>query len=490
VTPNRRTTNTTSTPTENNGRLVPHDAEAERQLLGTAALKPDAARLLTEQLNPEDFYVIAHQHVAAVITDLHRAGTPIDYVTISDELSRRGLLDQAGGQAEIVALPLGAVSAAPEWVRIIKQAATRRRLIALAGDLTAAAYNGTDPDPALARLADLTFGDDDVSYIDRLRNQLLVGDAIKNLPPAKPLIEGLLDLDSIAALYGRSGAGKSFVAIDWALSVSTGSWWFGHAVSPGRVLYVVAEGATGVPQRVDAWQHARQTWSIGDIMWLPAPVDIFQAERAGDVTRLLRQLAPQFIILDTLARSVPAADENSARDMSLVILHADRLRRATGACVLIVHHTGRDEARGMRGSTVLEAAMDTVLECRKNEDGALDITAMKHKNRPSGQKIRLALANQNDSCVLAPWRGQDIDGLTATAETVLSTLHEIDLGDGVSQAAWMNSSDLPERTFRRWVRKVVDLGLVDTEGNTVRKRFSINDAGLEALGLKERPTDF
>jgi hypothetical protein len=70
--------------------------------------------------------------------------------------------------------------------------------------------------------------------------------------------------------------------------VSTGSWWFGHAVSPGRVLYVVAEGATGVPQRVDAWQHARQTWSIGDIMWLPAPVDIFQAERAGDVTRLLR----------------------------------------------------------------------------------------------------------------------------------------------------------------------------------------------------------
>jgi hypothetical protein len=65
VTPNRRTTNTTGTPTETNGRLVPHDAEAERQLLGTAALKPDAARLLTEQLNPEDFYTIAHQHVAA-----------------------------------------------------------------------------------------------------------------------------------------------------------------------------------------------------------------------------------------------------------------------------------------------------------------------------------------------------------------------------------------------------------------------------------------
>jgi hypothetical protein len=394
-------------------------------------------------------------------------------------------------------------SAARQRAKVIAQAVPDVRIIEALPGVPAKGdvSDWLDGDGTLEQLVELvekapTVGDliqghdDEISYIDRLRSHLLVGDAIRNLPPPKPLIGGLLDLNSLAALYGRSGAGKSFVAIDWALSVSTGSYWFGHQVIPGRSLYVVAEGATGVPQRVDAWQHARRTHDIGDIMWLPVPVDIFRADHAGDVTRFVRELAPSLIILDTLARSVPTADENSARDMSLVILHADRLRRATGACVLIVHHTGRDEARGMRGSTVLEAAMDTTLECRQSDDGAIDITATKQKNRESGERVRLALVRTLDSCVLEQWRGQDIEGLPPTAEHVLSTLHEIDLDNGTSLAAWSKSADLPDRTFRRWVRKLVDLNLVKMEGETTRKRFTVTIAGLQALGQLEPPEEF
>lgn len=337
--------------------------------------------------------------------------------------------------------------------------------------------------PTVADLADTD--EDELSYIDRLRQQLLVGDAIMNIQPPEPLIDGLLDLNSLAALYGRAGQGKSFVAIDWALSVSTGSWWFGHKVTPGRVLYVIAEGAVGVPQRIDAWKHGRQTWGIGDIVWLPVPIDIFHAGHALDVARFAKELAPSLIVIDTLARSVPTADENSAKDMGVVVLHADRLRRATGACVLVVHHTGHDEAKGMRGSTVLEAAMDTTLSCRRNDEDAIEIVSTKQKNRHSGERWKFALTKERESLVLAPWRGPQTDEIGVTAEKILSTLYEIDTGDGVTQTAWMDSSDQTKATFYRWRKKFLDLGLVTSSGGDKSKRFSVTDEGLALLGIVE-----
>jgi hypothetical protein len=288
-----------------------------------------------------------------------------------------------------------------------------------------------------------------------------------------------------AKVIARTVPDVRFVAIDWALSVSTGSWWFGQQVVKGRVLYVVAEGAVGVPQRVDAWKHARRTWSLGDIIWLPVPVDIFHAGHALDVARLARELNPTLIVIDTLARSVPTADENSAKDMGQVVLNADRLRRATGACVLVVHHTGRDEARGMRGSTVLEGAMDTTLECRKNEDGAVEITSTKQKNSQSGQRLRFAMAKERDSLVLAEWRGDQTDEIGVTAEAMLTTLHEIDTGEGVTATIWLETSGQPKKTFYRWRKKLLDLDLVSSQGAGNQKRFSVTEEGLVAIGVVE-----
>ena len=88
----------------------------------------------------------------------------------------------------------------------------------------------------------------------RLHAALIAGDRIKLLPKPESLVEGVLDADTLAVLYGRAGVGKSFVALDLALSVATGTRWQGHEVRRGRVLYVVAEGASGTGARLDAWQ--------------------------------------------------------------------------------------------------------------------------------------------------------------------------------------------------------------------------------------------
>lgn len=476
-------------------RETPHDPAAETALLGAMLGHQAAIEAALANTSSSDFAEPVHGHIYDAIQILHGAGEGVDPTSVHAWLIKNLDLDPNDGQGLGATSLLGGllalrsqaapVSVAATHARNIRELAHRRRLITLAGDLTEHAYTGQDPAATLDRLAELGTA---TTETDRLREQLLIGEAIMNIPPPNPLIEGLLDLNSLAALYGRANHGKSFVAIDWALSVATGSWWFGHKVVPGRVLYILAEGPHTVPARIEAWKHARQTWNIGDIMWLPTPVDIYDRTNAVDVARFAKDLKPTFIILDTLARSVPAADENSAKDMGLVVANADRLRRATGACVLVVHHTGRDEARGMRGSTVLEAAMDTTIECRKNDDGAIELTSVKQKMRPTGKKIKLALANVQASCVLAPWRGDSVvtvEDMPPTAHQVLSALQEVDTGDGVSATVWMESSNETKSVFYRWRKKFLDLGLVSENGDSKNKRFSVTDEGLAALGIIE-----
>ena len=94
------------------------------------------------------------------------------------------------------------------------------------------------------------------SVLVQLRANTHSTEALKRLPPPEPLLEGLLFLDSLAMLFGPSGEGKSFVAIDWALSVATGLDWCEKPVAPGRVIYVSAEGRGGLGQRITAWEQA------------------------------------------------------------------------------------------------------------------------------------------------------------------------------------------------------------------------------------------
>jgi putative DNA primase/helicase len=77
-------------------------------------------------------------------------------------------------------------------------------------------------------------------------------------------------------------------------------------------------------------------------------------------------------VIDTLARTFGAGDENKQADMNAYVSAADRLREATGANVLIVHHSGVHEDKRERGSNVLRGAADTVIKVSRN-DNKLDI---------------------------------------------------------------------------------------------------------------------
>ena len=182
---------------------------------------------------------------------------------------------------------------------------------------------------------------------------------------SKGVIGGLLAHGSMSVLYGASNGGKTFVAVDIACRVAAGEPWHGLPVSQGTVVYVAAENAQSIATRCKAWEihHDRQDLPLYIV---PPHIDLF--DEAGSTDALIegiKQLPEPvtLIVIDTLARCMGAGDENAAADIGLLVQHVDKLRSALGCHVLVVHHTGKNEANGARGSSALRAATDTELEC-------------------------------------------------------------------------------------------------------------------------------
>jgi hypothetical protein len=184
---------------------------------------------------------------------------------------------------------------------------------------------------------------------------------------AKPLVKGLLDQGAMTVLYGASNVGKTFVAMDLAYHVSRGLLWGGMRSTRSRVIYVAAEGSAGALKRLAALNN--RYGSTDGFQILTSPVDL--RNRDADLQPLIALLKdngpPGLVILDTLSRVLAGGDENSSVDMGALVSHFDAIRSATAAHLLVVHHTGKDQARGARGHSLLRAATDTEIEIGEGE---------------------------------------------------------------------------------------------------------------------------
>jgi len=210
---------------------------------------------------------------------------------------------------------------------------------------------------------------------------------LEALPPPKWLIPGLFTEHSLAAVYGKPEAGKSFLAVDIAMSIASGVPWHGRPVERGGVLYVAAEGAPGLAKRIRAWRLDRAI-SVGEFeFWLDTGEVNLSAESTAAVTAYVQRIVDELgslklIVIDTLNQTSAGADENSAKDMGRYIASMKRLRDETGATVVVVHHSGKEEGRGMRGSTAILAAMDTTVEVSR-EKGSSEIMVKVQKQKDS-----------------------------------------------------------------------------------------------------------
>lgn len=243
-------------------------------------------------------------------------------------------------------------------------------------------------------------------------DRLLTVDEIEDMPLPAWLVKDVLIEGALAVLAGEPGVGKSFLALDWALSVASGVDWMGRPCANGPVAYVAAEGAGGLGPRVRAWRHWKDrhhelpAWFLARSLQL---LDPSEADRFLSLLRLTLPAPPKLIVIDTLARCLVGVDENASQFVGQFIEAAALLQRKTGAACLILHHFTKNKPIE-RGSGALRGAADTLLFLRSTQDGPVELTCEKQKDHVPFQPIRLALKSYKDSCVidepLTLWSGQ------------------------------------------------------------------------------------
>ncbi|MCI7248466.1 MAG: replicative DNA helicase [Clostridiales bacterium] len=128
----------------NEGRIPPHSLEAEKSVLGAAMLSEEALGDVAETVRPDDFYDKNHKEIFEAILDLNRKSLPVDVLTVSEELKKRGSLNMVGGRAYVASLSSSTptTSNAPEYARIVSEKAAIRRLIAAADGIVDKGYDG------------------------------------------------------------------------------------------------------------------------------------------------------------------------------------------------------------------------------------------------------------------------------------------------------------------------------------------------------------
>lgn len=186
--------------------------------------------------------------------------------------------------------------------------------------------------------------------------------------PAHPLIKGLIDQSAMAVIYGASNSGKTFLTLDLAFHIATGRPWQGRKTSAGLVVYIAAEGGRGIFKRIAALRkHFDVTDAPLDVV--PCPINMLDSRAdVSDLIALVREAEAEhgeparMVVVDTLSRALAGGDENASTDMGAFVKNADKLRAAVNATVCIVHHSGKDAARGARGWSGLRAATDTEIE--------------------------------------------------------------------------------------------------------------------------------
>lgn len=304
------------------------------------------------------------------------------------------------------------------------------------------------------------------------------------------LIKGLLPAECTSSIYGPSGSYKSFLAISWACHIATGKSWDGRRVEKGAVIYVVGEGGTGVPRRIKAWENthgdaAANLCCVNQPVFVAAPLQVEQLRLAAEHVKQATGLPVALIVIDTLARCFGGADENKASDMGAFIAGCDAIKAATGATVLVVHHSGKDETKGARGSSSFRAALDAEFLVKRETVGAkaLVLTCTKQKDAEEAESRAYDLSER---FLYTDADGEDVSSLVVSAngrepideeelaEPTLSANHQAmyeaittlwGISDGVAMwdavmASMKQNGTWNHRKGREWLGKLERDGLI------------------------------
>ena len=304
---------------------------------------------------------------------------------------------------------------------------------------------------------------------------------LSKLQAREHLVEGLLSRHGMSVVYGDANCGKTFLAIDLGLHISTGKPWFDRDVRQGGVIYIAAEGGLGLSERVGAYLTHHGVDPADIPFWIqPTAVNLCTSEEDVSeiiaVTQKLGTESPvELIVIDTLARTLIGGNENSPGDMGTYVQNCDRIRAETGAHVLVIHHTGKDPRLGARGHSSLRGATDTELQIKRDARSKI-ITATVAKQRDgivdqtfsfTLEKVEIGQDSQGkpvSSCVVDPCLGDHSGEKSGLTNKQFNAITALETHFETSSKTWITHEEFRELMYSE--------GIVDRDAKSARQSVS------------------
>jgi len=320
------------------------------------------------------------------------------------------------------------------------------------------------------------------------RFSLFRASEMANEPPMVWLVEDLLPCGALAVLFARKENAKSFLALHLCMCVATGRALHGHTITrQGAVVYVLSEYTPGFAKRLAAWQTHYGAREDPPVWFLRSAVQLHKPHEVGELIREIKETIPgpvELVVFDTLARSFVGGEENSAKEMGMLVAGAGTFQRELGAAVLLVHHTPRN-GEWERGNTALGDQSDTEFTVSK-EGMAVTVKCHKQRDREHFKPLRFRLTSVatpvGDSLVLEPAGGEDdAETLNAEQRACLAVLAQ--LGPATA-ATWEKACPKQGSTFYRYRELFVEREYVTKEG----REYAITDSGRRSVNSHSQNT--
>lgn len=330
-------------------------------------------------------------------------------------------------------------------------------------------------------------------------------DAEPNLD-ANDFVEGLLTAGSMSVVYGPSNCGKTFFIVDLALHVAWGREWRGRAVDQGAIVYLSLEGAQGIRNRLTAFRLHNQLDADLPFVAMPKPINLLDDDADVSAVIALTQhvaevtgLPVRMVIIDTLSRAMAGGNENSPEDMTALIGNCDRIRDATQSHVCIIHHSGKDEAKGARGHSSLRAATDTEIEIRRDPEMTFSsVRIAKQRDLEAAEPFAFSLhsiplgvnrrGRDVTSCVVVDGDetailARDPDKLSPKETAALDSLERCLVAGGFEIETGRNSDVTQAVTVHAWKRSLQALDIIARNNdNMARPQYHRIKKALERKG--------
>lgn len=317
------------------------------------------------------------------------------------------------------------------------------------------------------------------------------------IPEPRWLIQDIMHQQETACLWGPPNCGKSFLALDWALSIAAGIPWLGrYKTLQSPVIYMAGEGSASLQKRVWAWMEGNGVDDLGGAYFQVRPLPLREEEV---IDAILEQLAtfstpdrpeaglnPGFVVVDTLSQFFGGGEENGP-DMALFVNNVRRLSHEQNLTVLMVHHSNATGLRE-RGHTALRGNVDAMFEAKPHSKNILDgIALITDKQRDSAKNEGIAITFEAVEDSLVPSYDEQRNAneapppnLSTRLWTMLRAFEvmESPKTESCSHEHLMEALEIIKPTFHRQLNVLKSMGLVSGAG---RGKSAITFAGREAI---------